>query len=291
MSPWHHRIRNYSSLVKISHTLFSLPFAVTGYLQGLLSSGKKFDLLLLGLVVLCVFFARNAAMSFNRIADRRIDAMNPRTRGRELPSGKVTLVGARVFFAVNIVLFITTTFFINPLCFYLSPAALAVILGYSYTKRFTSLAHFVLGLGLSLSPVGAYLAVTGAFDLVPLMYSGGVLMWVGGFDIIYALQDIETDREQKLHSLPSLLGIRGALIVSALVHLLASGFFIAAGFLGHQGIFYWIGTLAFILMMVYQHLIVKPGDLRRVNLAFFTVNGISGLVFMIFFILNFIYLN
>jgi 4-hydroxybenzoate polyprenyltransferase len=182
------------------------------------------------------------------------------------------------------VLFIATTWFINPLCFYLSFVALAVVLGYSYTKRFTPLCHLVLGLGLSLAPIGAYLAVTGRFDLLPILFSFAVIFWVSGFDIIYALQDEEFDKAHKLYSIPSWLGRSKALRVSEFLHLLSAACVLIAGWYGQFGWLYWIGTAIFIGMLVYQHSLVKPNDLRRVNLAFMTANGIASVVFAVFVI-------
>jgi 4-hydroxybenzoate polyprenyltransferase len=184
----------------------------------------------------------------------------------------------------NCIAFIIATYFINGLCFYLAPVALFVILFYSYTKRFTPLCHLVLGLGLSLAPIGAYLAVTGEFALLPVLFSFTVLFWVSGFDIIYALQDEDFDRANDLHSVPAWLGKKKALHVSELLHLISGGLVIAAGFYGGFGLFYWIGVAVFCIMLIYQHSIVKPTDLRRVNLAFMTANGIASVVFAVFVI-------
>jgi 4-hydroxybenzoate polyprenyltransferase len=181
-------------------------------------------------------------------------------------------------------LFIACTFFINRLCFYLSPVALLVVLGYSYTKRFTPLCHLVLGLGLSLAPIGAYLAVTGHFSLLPILFSFAVIFWVSGFDIIYALQDEEFDRSQKLYSIPASLGKARALRVSELLHVLSAACVVAAGIYGGFGWLYWIGIAVFASMLIYQHSIVKPTDLRKVNLAFMTANGIASAVFAVFVI-------
>ena len=183
-------------------------------------------------------------------------------------------------------LFIAATFFINTLCFALSPVALFVVLGYSYTKRFTPLCHLVLGLGLSLAPIGAYLAVTGTFELLPILFSFTVLFWVSGFDIIYALQDEEFDKEYELKSIPAWLGKAKALHVSEVLHVFAALYVIAAGFYGGFGLLYWIGVAVFVSMLIYQHSVVKPTDLRRVNLAFMTANGIASVVFAMFVIID-----
>ena len=229
-------------------------------------------------------FARSAAMAFNRYLDRRWDALNPRTAVREIPKGIITPRNALLFTIVNCILFITATWFINRICFYLSPVALAVVLGYSYTKRFTPLCHLILGLGLSLALIGAYLAVTGAFHWLPILFSFAVLFWVSGFDIIYALQDVEFDQSQKLYSIPAWLGKERALRVSEILHLLSATCVVAAGKFGQFGVLYWVGVLVFIGCLVYQHSIVKPNDLRRVNIAFMTMNGIASVVFAVFVI-------
>jgi 4-hydroxybenzoate polyprenyltransferase len=239
---------------------------------------------LLSLVILCMIFARSAAMAFNRYLDRRFDALNPRTAIREIPKGIITAKNALSFTIACCLLFVVCTFFINPICFYLSPVALAVVLGYSYTKRFTPLCHLVLGIGLSLAPIGAWLAVTGYFHWLPLLFSGAVIFWVSGFDIIYALQDVDFDTSQKLYSIPAAVGKAKALRISEFLHLLSATCVIAAGKFGQFGWLYWIGVLVFGGMLVYQHSIVKPNDLRRVNLAFMTANGIASVVFAVFVI-------
>jgi len=236
------------------------------------------------LVILCMVCARSAAMAFNRYLDRDIDKLNPRTSIREVPKGIITPKNALLFTIANCLLFIACTFFINRICFFLSPVALAVVLGYSYTKRFTPLCHLILGLGLSLAPIGAYLAVTGIFHWLPILFSLVVIFWVSGFDIIYSLQDEEFDKSQKLYSMPAWLGKEKALRVSEVLHLLSAACVVGAGKLGNFGWLYWTGVLVFIGMLVYQHSIVKPNDLRRVNIAFMTANGIASVVFAAFVI-------
>jgi 4-hydroxybenzoate polyprenyltransferase len=218
-------------------------------------------------------------MAFNRYLDRDIDAQNARTRVREIPSGVISARNALVFTLVNAGLFVLATAFINPLCLALSPVALAVILGYSYTKRFTALCHLVLGLGLALAPVGAYLAVTGRFDWAPVVLGLAVLTWVSGFDIIYALQDEEFDRSHQLSSIPAWLGKARALAVSSGLHVLSAGLILGFGWLtgGRWG--FAAGAAIFLCMLLYQHLLVSPGNLSRVNRAFFTANGIASVLF------------
>jgi 4-hydroxybenzoate polyprenyltransferase len=275
---------NYFSLVKINHTLFSLPFALIGFFLAVNEKGDHINFRLLLLVLLCVFFARNAAMGFNRYVDRDFDKKNPRTSFREVPKEIIKPRSALVFVILNTLLFIITTGFLNFLCLILSPVALLVILGYSFTKRFTYLSHLFLGLGLALAPIGAYLAVTGQFDVLPVLYSFVVLFWVAGFDIIYALQDIDFDKSENLKSLPARMGIRPALILSAIFHFFSVLLIILAGLIYPFHWFYWTGTAIFSILIIYQHLIVKPNDLSKVNIAFFTLNGIASIIYATFVI-------
>jgi len=280
------KMKHYLSLVKFSHTIFALPFALIGYFLATQTT-NDFNWNTLFFVILCMLFARNSAMAFNRYVDRKIDEANDRTaKVREIPNGTIKPISALYFVIINVVLFVATTYFINPLCFYLSPVAILVVLGYSYTKRFTALCHLVLGVGLGLAPIGAYLAVTGNFAWLPLFFSFAVLFWVSGFDIIYALQDEIFDKQQQLHSIPVWLGKKRALGLSSFLHIISAFFLIGAGFYANFGIYYWIGTLFFILLLIYQHLLVKPTDLSKVNLAFFTTNGIASLVFATFVIID-----
>lgn len=279
-------IKNYLSLVKFSHTIFAMPFAVIGFFLAIAKAGHPLQWGLFLLVVLCMVFARSAAMAFNRVIDAKIDAKNPRTANREIPKGVISLKNARLFTIASSLFFMITAFFINPLCFFLSPVALLVVLGYSYTKRFTALCHLVLGLGLSLAPIGAFLAVTGYFALLPLLFSFIVLCWVSGFDIIYSLQDEEFDKSLQLHSVPAWMGKRNALHFSEALHLTAAILVIIAGRAGQFGWLYWTGAAVFIGMLIYQHLLVKPRDLRKVNIAFMTTNGIASCVFALFVILD-----
>jgi 4-hydroxybenzoate polyprenyltransferase len=281
-------VKDYFSLVKFSHTVFAMPFALIGF--SLAVSKEEYDLSirLLLLVILCMIFARNAAMGFNRLVDKNFDALNPRTNKREIPAGVISARAGAIFVIINAVLFILTAGFINQLTLFLSPVALMVIFGYSLTKRVTSLCHFVLGLGLSLAPIGAYISVTGKFSILPLIYSFIVLTWVSGFDIIYALQDDEFDRSNKLHSIPSAAGRKNALAISVSVHVITLILVVLAGFVGDGGILFWTGTCVFSLLLIYQHSIVKHDDLSRVTLAFGTTNGIASLLFATFVILDLI---
>jgi 4-hydroxybenzoate polyprenyltransferase len=288
-------IKNYLSLIKFSHTVFAMPFAMIGFFLALykppyygnLNStlGWNYDgynLMIvkkLLLVIVCMVLARSAAMAFNRYLDRQFDAKNPRTAIREIPAGVISADRALLFTIVCSALFVVCSWLINPLCFLLSPVALFVVLGYSYTKRFTALCHLILGLGLSLAPIGAYLAVTASFSWLPVLFSCTVIFWVSGFDIIYALQDEDFDRAQRLHSIPAAIGRVKALRVSEFLHLLSATAVVLAGIYGVFGTWYWAGVLIFSGMLVYQHAIVKPADLSRVNIAFMTANGIASVVF------------
>ncbi len=285
-------VKNYLSLVKFSHTIFAMPFAIIGFFLAVKTSDIELfsneGIKILILVILDMIFARNAAMGFNRWLDRDIDAKNPRTVIREIPSGKIKAKYALWFVIINSILFLTATYFINLFVFMLAPIALIVVLGYSYTKRFTSMSHFVLGLGLSLAPVGSYLAVTGEFSLLPVLFSLTVLFWTAGFDIMYSLQDEEFDKDQNLKSIPTLLGKKNALNLSILLHVITGGFIVWAGIIGAEflGIWYWAGAFFFASSLTYQHLIVKPNDLSKVNLAFFTMNGIASIIFAAFTVIS-----
>ena len=279
-------VKKYLSFVKFSHTIFALPFALIGFFLATQYAHYTLDWLVFVYVVLCMVFARNAAMAFNRYVDRDIDRLNPRTKQREIPAGKISEKSALFFVILNSILFIATTWFINKLVFFLSPVALLVVLGYSYTKRFTALCHLVLGLGLALAPIGAYLSVTAQFAVLPAVFSFIVLFWTSGFDIIYALQDDEFDKNHDLNSIPAYLGKKKALILSAFLHFIVALLIIWAGIYAGFGWWYWIGAVIFIVLLVYQHSIVKIDDLSKVNLAFFTTNGIASVVFAVFTILE-----
>ncbi|MEO6220298.1 MAG: UbiA-like polyprenyltransferase, partial [Ginsengibacter sp.] len=270
-------------------TIFAMPFALIGFFLGLnvmnFETYKPWWFLLI-LVILCMVFARSAAMGFNRWLDAEFDAANIRTAIREIPSGVISKKNALAFVVFNCFAFLITTYFINALCLVLAPVALFVILFYSYTKRFTPLCHLVLGLGLSLAPIGAYIAVTGKFALAPVLFSMSVLFWVSGFDIIYALQDEAFDRVNNLRSMPSWLGTKKAMYVSEYLHFLSFASLFIAGIVGHFSWFYWTGMSAFAFFLVYQHTLVSPKDLGKVNKAFFTSNGIASVIFAVFVLLD-----
>ena len=284
-------IKNYLSLVKFSHTIFAMPFALIGFVLGVRYNWinhQAFEQIWLkfGLVIICMVTARSTAMAFNRYLDRHFDKLNPRTAIREIPAGIIKAEKALVFIGFNMAIFIVATYFINTICFYLSPVALLVILFYSYTKRFTYLCHLVLGIGLSLAPIGAYLAVTGSFAVWPMLFSFAVVFWVSGFDVIYALQDIDFDQSQSLYSIPSYWGLERALNIARVLHVFSALFVIIAFYVGGFHILYLLGLAVFIGMLLYQHSIVKPKDLSKVNIAFMTANGIASVVFGVIVIVS-----
>lgn len=265
-------------MIKFEHTVFALPFAVMSAFiaaDGLPSLDK------LGWILVAMVGARSCAMAFNRLADSEIDSVNPRTSMRAIPAGLITKGAVWCFTLVSAALLVLAAWRLNPLAFALSPVALAVIMGYSYTKRFTALSHFWLGLALSISPVGAWIAISGRFDWPPIVLCLVVLLWTAGFDIIYACQDVNFDRKHGLHSIPARLGIRWALWLSSALHVVAVLLLLGIPMLTDLGVFYFIGVGIVMIIFVYEHAIVKPNDLSRVNLAFFTLNGMISLVLMV----------
>ena len=284
-------VRHFLSLVKFSHTLFALPFAAIGFSLGFLTE-RPDSLFWIGVkVLLCMVLARNTAMAFNRLIDADIDRRNPRTAVRAIPAGVLSMRQVTWFVVINSVLFILTTATINLLCFALSPVALFVIMGYSYTKRITPLCHVILGLGLALAPIGAFMAVTGTIISEVILLGVAVLSWVGGFDIIYAMQDESFDQENQLYSIPSWLGGKKALRVSRLLHVvsflsLASSLWLVQDHFQANITLLILALFIFSSLLFYQHRLVSPDDLRKVNLAFFTTNGIASVCFGILTILS-----
>ncbi len=299
------KVKNYLSLIKFSHTIFAMPFALIGFFMGVYTIMKSGDTstitgvdvvieytkthrLIFIYIIACMVFARSAAMAFNRYLDREFDAKNPRTAIREIPSGIISPSSALRFTILNSILFVGFAFMINITCFLLSPIALIIILGYSYTKRFTALCHVVLGLGLSLAPAGAFIAVTESINPSVVLLSLAVIGWVSGFDIIYSLQDDAFDASQGLWSIPSALGRRKALQLSRILHFITAILIYTAGFQFGFGILYTIGAILFTGLLVYQHSLVRSDDLSKVNIAFMTANGIASIAFSIFVIADLI---
>jgi 4-hydroxybenzoate polyprenyltransferase len=257
-------------MIKFSHTLFALPFAL---LSAVLAAGGWPSLRTLALILLAMVGARSAAMAHNRLADRHLDAANPRTASRALPSGILSVGFVRAFLAVSIVVFVGAAASLNRLTLVLAPVALALLLLYSYTKRFTALSHLVLGLCLGLAPVGAWIAVRGELGPLPILLGLAVLFWTAGFDVIYSLQDEAHDRRAGLRSIPARFGARRALWISAIFHLAMAALLVAVWRLSGGGWLFLAGILAALAALVYQHAIVSPGNLSRVDAAFFTANG------------------
>lgn len=274
------------SLVLFAHSVFALPFAFIGFFLAVSTTDVEFRWSLLVLMLVCMVTARNAAMAFNRYLDRDIDALNPRTAVRDIPAGRVTPQQALRFTIVNCLIFVVATYFINPLCMALSPVALFVVLFYSYMKRISPLCHLVLGLGLGLAPVGAYMVVTGQFHIVPILYGLAVLTWVSGFDIIYALQDEEFDRAHGLNSIPANFGGAKALRISEILHVLSFILIVLPIFYIEVGLLYYLGVLFYGGLLVYQHRIVSLKDLSRVDKTFMATNGVASVVFAIFYLLD-----
>ncbi len=286
-------VTKYAHLVKFSHTIFAMPFALMSFVYAVKSSPENtinsnpyWWMVLLVQVVMCMVFARNVAMGFNRWADWKIDAKNPRTANREIPAGVISPRAAMWFVAGNAVLFIATAATINWLTAVLSPVALLVIMSYSYCKRFTSLAHMVLGLSLGIAPVGAYIAVRGEFALVPCVLALLVMTWCGSFDIIYALQDREFDIKQGLHSIPSKFSVRTSLYISIALHVVsiaALGWFV---FLMPRSVLIWVGAAIFTAIIILEHILVTPSRQRNIGIAFGTLNGLASTTLAVFVILG-----
>ena len=275
-------------LVKFSHTIFAMPFALMAFVFALKTTDAQFSWILLLQVVGCMVFARNVAMGFNRWADHKIDGENPRTATREIPAGKISPKSAMTFVVINALLFIAVSSSINLLTAVLSPVALIVVMFYSYCKRFTSLAHLVLGLSLGIAPAAAYIAVTGTLTFTPCLISLLVLTWCGGFDIIYALQDLEFDRQRGLHSIPVRFGVRGALYISIVLHAISIAALILFAINCPQGWLIWIGVALFSLCIIIEHILVTPTKQRSIAIAFGTLNGLASLTLATFTILQLI---
>lgn len=271
-------LRNYLELVKFSHTLFALPFA----LASMIVAANGFpELRVFGWILAAMIGARTAAMGFNRIVDRHIDAQNPRTRNRELPSGKVSLRGAVVLVILASALFFLASYQLNFLALILAPLTLSTLFFYSFCKRFTSLSHFVLGLCLGIAPVGAWVAVTGKIALAPLVLCAAILVWTAGFDIIYATMDEAFDRAANLHSMVAKLGTARALSLAKILHTLFLILLFVFGIVAQLGPMFSLATALIGAFLVYEHALVRPDDLRRVNAAFFTVNGAISVFFLL----------
>ena len=283
-------IQKYARLVKFSHTIFAMPFAMLSFTYALWSAPAAYDMgwwiRLLVQVVLCMVFARNVAMGFNRWADRDIDARNPRTADREIPAGVIKPRAAMTFVVINAVLFIVVASTINTLTAWLSPVALAVVMAYSLCKRFTSLSHLVLGLALGIAPVGAYIAVRGAFSLEACILSVVVLTWTGGFDIIYALQDADFDRKEGLHSIPARFSARTSLAISIALHVVSVVALVWFATFLPSSIWTWLGVGIFAAILTLEHILVTPTRTRHIGIAFGTLNGLASLTLAVLLIIG-----
>lgn len=276
-------LRNLFAMIKFPHTVFALPFALMGAVlaaRGIPAAHKVFW------IIVAMVSARTAAMTFNRMADRRLDAENPRTSDREMPRGKVTQKQALVLVLVSVALFETSAYFLNRLCLILSPVALVIILGYSFTKRFTRHSHLVLGLALALAPVGAWIAVQGSVGLPVLLLGLAVLFWVAGFDILYAIQDIAFDTESGLHSIPRFLGVGKALVMARIFHLATLLILCLEYFVSGLGRYYLAGVLVVGGLLLHEHSLVSEKDLSRLNTAFFNMNGYISVTIFCFTLLD-----
>ena len=267
-------------MIKFPHTVFALPFALT---SALIAAKGIPNFRVLFWILVAMVGARSGAMAFNRWADAEIDALNPRTKNRHIPRGEIKKHHALIFSIVSYGVFVWAAYNLNPLCFYLSPVAVIITAGYSYTKRFTWASHLVLGLALSMAPIGAWIAVKGMIEMPSVFLGIAVLFWVAGFDILFALQDIEFDRRYGLYSIPKFLGVRKSLYLARIFHILTVIFlYMVKGAVPGLGIFYDIGVLIAALMLVYEHSLVKPHDLSKLDVAFFNMNGYISLTVFLF---------
>lgn len=281
------KIGDYLRLVKFSHTIFAMPFALLAFTYAWKMGEHSAELWVVLLqVVACMVFARNVAMGFNRWADRKIDAENPRTANREIPAGVISSRGAVVFILINALLFVATTLTINPLCAWLSPAALFVVMFYSYCKRFTALAHVVLGISLGIAPVGAYIAVTGTVVAECWLLAAVVTTWCAGFDIIYALQDAEFDRKRGLHSIPSHFSATASLVISALLHLASIGLLVWFALSQPHTWLLYVGCALFTAILTLEHILVTPTKQRNIGIAFGTLNAMASMSLAVCLIAN-----
>ncbi|MEN2994063.1 MAG: UbiA-like polyprenyltransferase [Thermodesulfovibrio sp.] len=269
----------YLRMIKIEHSVFALPFAFAG---ALLAERGIPEIQKILWITVAMITARAAAFGFNRIIDRKIDALNPRTANREIPSGKIKLWEAIFFTTISLAIFVYSAWMLNPLCFKLSPLAIFILFIYSYTKRFTWACHFVLGMALSLAPLGAWIAIRGSFDweIIPMVLM--VIFWLAGFDTLYALWDVEFDKKFGIYSIPKVFGVKNAINLARVFHAIAWGFLIVNGLVFKLNIFYWIGMAVVGFLFIKEHSLVKHDDLSKLNIAFFNMNGYISVTVLIF---------
>jgi 4-hydroxybenzoate polyprenyltransferase len=273
----------YLRMIKIAHSVFALPFAFTAAIlaaSGIPSPSQIFW------IIVAMVGARSGAMGLNRIIDRKIDAMNPRTIKREIPSGKIQVKDATIFTAISLGVMVFAAYELNPLCLMLSPFAIGILVLYSYTKRFTWASHFVLGIAISGAPLGAWIAIRGTLDPEIIPLSVAVIFWLAGFDILYALQDIDFDRQHGLYSIPRRFGIGRSLLLARIFHGITFGLFIFTGNLFHLNFYYFAGLMIVGALLVYEHSLVQPNDLSKLNMAFFNMNGYISITIFLFTFLS-----
>ncbi len=280
------KFKDYLSLVRFSHTVFALPFALIAFFYAMTTAEVDLGWALPVKILICMVCARNAAMGFNRWADRHIDAANPRTAGREIPSGRISPASAMIFTVVNAAMFLAAAALINNLTLVLAPVALFIIMSYSYTKRFTAWSHLVLGVSLSIAPVGAYIAVTGTLAIAPILLAGVVMTWVAGFDILYSFQDAAHDKAHNLYSVPARFSKTTARIIGIVLHIVTAYAVLVLGIYGHTGILYWIGAAIFFGLMIVEHLLLSPSHTARIAALFGTLNGLTSLTYALLAILD-----
>jgi 4-hydroxybenzoate polyprenyltransferase len=276
---------SYLRMIKFSHSVFALPFAFTSALiaaEGVPSLWKMFW------IVVAMVSARSGAMGLNRYIDRKIDADNPRTSQRELPAGTILARDALLFSLISLSAMILAAWMLNPLCLKLSPVAIAVMVGYSFTKRFTWASHFVLGLAISAAPLGAWIAVRGTFDLEILPLALAVLFWLAGFDVLYALQDVDFDRSRGLFSIPARFGVKASLVISRILHALTWGLLVLTGILFNVDIWYWAGVTIAAGLFIYEHSLIRAEDLRKIDMAFFNMNGYISITIFVSTLLDYL---
>lgn len=270
------KIKKYSSFIKFHHSIFAFPFLIGGLF--LAPSWRELPWHKWLAIIVAMISARSAAMGFNRVVDAKFDQRNPRTHQREIPAGKISKSHAYLFVTINVLIFIFSAFYLNTLAFIASPFVLVILLGYSFTKRFTCSCHFILGFAIGLAPTAGWVAVTGSVELPPVLLSGALMFYISGFDLLYSTQDAEFDRIHTLHSIPANFGIRAALVIARVNHLISLGFFYFVGTTFNLKFFFWVGLTVIGLLMVLEHLLVKKDNLSKVPMAFFHVNSIISIV-------------
>jgi len=280
------KIKVFLEMIKFEHTLFALPFAYVGALLTEKRIPAAHDLLW---ITLAMVGARTAAMSLNRLIDRRIDAKNPRTAGRALPRGLLSVRDVYVYTVSSFVLLLYSAYQLSPLAFRLFPVAVAALVFYSYTKRFSWLCHLFLGAALGLAPLGSWIAIAGRFEVAPVLLGLGVLFWVAGFDVIYACEDYDFDRREGIYSIPARFGIKKALVISAIFHVAAPVLFLIVGLMLKLGALYFAGVTVAVGLLFYQHALIRPEDLSRAGIAFFNLNGLLSVFMFAFTFLDIVF--